>query len=113
MIVYSTHSILLKVDVVNKGEKAGKYVVQVYCRYPSNVRPRSLVGFRKTAMVEPGGKKKVEISIPLEMLKLYTLNSTKVLVPGEYEFEFAHSVAQVDQALKLVLGRQRDEVAIQ
>ncbi|WP_408071499.1 glycoside hydrolase family 3 C-terminal domain-containing protein [Butyrivibrio sp. JL13D10] len=87
-------TITVKANVTNIGEYAGKEVVQVYCSAPQGKlgKPsRTLVGFKKTALLEPGQTQKITIEIPVYTLSSYDdlgkiQKSAYVLEKGKYKF---------------------------
>ncbi len=82
--------IVVRYRVTNTGERAGKEVVQVYVKKPDGrlgTPARELVGFRKTALLQPHEEERGELSVPRELLASYDeQNSSYVLQAGEYEF---------------------------
>jgi len=57
----------IQVQVKKSGKTAGKHVVQAYVEAPQGKlgkSARSLCGFAKTGVIEPGEKEMVKISIP-------------------------------------------------
>lgn len=66
--------IIVDADVFNTGEVSGKEVVQVYIEAPQGKlgKPsRSLVGFTKTNIINPGESEKVTINIPKYYIASY------------------------------------------
>ena len=64
----------IQVQVKNTGKTAGKHVVQAYVEAPQGKlgkSARSLCGFAKTGVIEPGEKEMVKISIPFSVLASY------------------------------------------
>ena len=83
------------VDVTNTGDVAGKDVVQVYVQSPytdydkaNNVEKSAvqLVGFGKTALLQPGETGTVTVTFEREQLKAYdyTTAKTYILDAGDY-----------------------------
>lgn len=86
--------VIVEADVLNKGELAGKEIVQVYIEAPQGKlgKPsRSLVGFTKTSVINPGENKKVTINIPKYYIASYDdsgvtgYKSSYVLEEGSYK----------------------------
>lgn len=98
---YTTEEIYVTATVTNKGEIAGKEVVQVYVS-PAQGRlgrpMRELVGFAKTEVLEPGKKETVEIRIPYTSLATFDDSGVtgyahcEVLEEGVYEFYIGANV---------------------
>lgn len=94
------------VEVSNKGEVAGKEVVQLYIRdkVGSVTRPmKELKGFQKVA-IEPGETKTIVFEITLEDLKFYNYDLNHVWEPGEFEIMVGPSSKNV-QAKKVSWSR--------
>lgn len=83
------------IDVTNKGDMAGKDVVQIYIQSPytdydkaNNVEKASvqLAGYAKTNILEPGKTETVTVTFNEEQLKAYdyTTAKTYILDAGEY-----------------------------
>ncbi|OZG61506.1 beta-glucosidase [Bifidobacterium lemurum] len=88
------------VTVTNTGDVAGKDVVELYAQSPytdydkANAVEKasvSLVGFGKTAELQPGESETVEITFAKDQLKSYdyTTAKTYILDAGEYRFTAA------------------------
>lgn len=93
--------VIVEVDVFNKGEVAGKEVVQVYIESPQGKlgKPsRSLVGFTKTSEINPGECEKVKINIPKYYIASYDdsgvtgYKSSYVLEEGSYKIYIGSDV---------------------
>lgn len=98
---YTTEDVCVAATVVNKGQAAGKEVVQVYVSpAPGKLgRPaRELVGFAKTDIIEPGKSERVEIQIPYAALATFDDSGAtgfahcEVLEAGVYEFYIGANV---------------------
>ncbi len=78
----------LTVTLQNAGKRAGREVVQIYAGGPQNElgRPtRTLIGFSKTRLLEPGNKQTLTIRIPLSGLAVYDeCRSAYMLEAGDY-----------------------------
>lgn len=85
----------VSVTVRNTGDVAGKETVQIYLQSPYTEYDREngiekasveLVGFDKTALLEPGASETVEITIPKELFKTYDAKGygTYILEAGDY-----------------------------
>lgn len=86
---------LLMVTVANTGTTAGKDVVEVYAQTPYGDYERanlvekasvSLVGYAKTAVIEPGASETVTVEVPRYFLASYDANAAKtyILSQGSY-----------------------------
>ena len=80
------------VTVTNTGDMAGKEVVQVYAQKPYTDYDRrygiekasvELVGFEKTALLEPGGSETVTVTVGEERFKSYDANNAKTFIIDE------------------------------
>ncbi len=87
----------VSVTVTNAGDRAGKDVVQVYMQSPYTDYDRTngveksaveLVGFAKTALLEPDKSETVTVTVPKEVMKTYDANGagTYILDAGDYYF---------------------------
>jgi beta-glucosidase len=77
----------VSVDVINRGAKVGKEVVQLYIKdiKGSVIRPdKELKAFQKIEL-QPGESKKVTFKIDPEILKFTTINMKKEFEPGDYK----------------------------
>ena len=91
---HSGNTVTVDVTVTNKGSYAGKEVVQIYVSAPQGKlgkSARALVGFKKTALLEPEQKETVRITFSLESISSYDesgLTGNKscfVLEEGDYK----------------------------
>ncbi len=87
----------ISVTVTNTGDVAGKEVVQIYMQSPytqydieNKIEKASveLVGFAKTAMLEPGKSETVTITVEKEQMKTYDAygHKTYIVEAGDYYF---------------------------
>ncbi len=92
---FTTEDAFISATVTNIGEVAGKEVVQLYVCPPQGKlgRPmRELVGFAKTAVLEPGQSEKIEIKVAYKDLATFDDSGVtghafcEVLEAGEYIF---------------------------
>lgn len=85
----------VSVTVANTGGAAGKHVVEVYAQTPyggyekQNLVEKpsvSMVGYAKTASIEPGGSETVTVEVPRYFLASYDGNNAKtyILSQGDY-----------------------------
>ncbi len=100
-------SYTLKTTVTNTGSVAGKKAVQIYAQKPYTDYDRAnqiekaaveLVGYGKTAILEPGASETVTVEVPAYMLSSYDAYGTGVYIldEGTYYFtaaENAHAAA--------------------
>jgi beta-glucosidase len=100
-------TVVVDISVTNTGDYSGKEVVQVYCQAPQGVlgKPlRSLCGFAKTKVLQPGECQKLAISFEKSVLASYDdsgatgYKSCYVLEQGLYQFYIGNDVR------KAVLG---------
>lgn len=93
--------IRVRAKVSNKGNRAGKEVVQVYCQAPQGAlgkAVRVLCGFAKTRTLSPGESQELIIEIPMTCIASYDDSgvtghkSCFVLEPGEYVFYVGENV---------------------
>ncbi len=99
------NEILLSFSIENAGEYDAKEVAEVYVHHNSNLlTPRKeFKGFTKVYL-NKGEKKKVEISIKKEDLKLYDIESKSFrLEKGEYTFEVGSSLLDIRLSSSLSL----------
>ncbi|WP_026499006.1 glycoside hydrolase family 3 protein [Butyrivibrio sp. WCD2001] len=86
--------ITVKANVTNNGQYAGKEVVQIYVSSPQGKlgKPeKTLVGFKKTALLEPGQTQRVVVEFPVDVFASYDdlgkiQKSAYVLEKGRYKF---------------------------
>ena len=102
--------------VTNTGACAGKQVVQVYCSAPQGKlgkAARVLVGFAKTAKLQPGESETVEITFGLDKLASFddvgcVAANAYVLEAGSYKFfvgENVRAAAQIDDTYEVAEDR--------
>jgi len=83
--------------VKNTGERAGDDVVQLYVRdvIASLVRPvKELKGFKRLTL-NPGERKRVSFTLPVDLLSFTTSGTTRVIEPGEFELMIGISSADI------------------
>jgi len=82
-------SVKVSLDVINVGTYPGKEVVQIYIKAPKGRIPKpfqELKGFKKTKLLKPGEKERIEITIPIRELASYDPDRKLwVVEPGEYQ----------------------------
>ena len=99
------NEICIDVSVINKGNFAGKEVVQVYFSAPNGKlgKPsKVLAGFKKTDALKPGDMQTVTISFGIDRLASYddegkVKESSWLLEKGTYEFYVGNSVRNVEK----------------
>jgi beta-glucosidase len=77
----------VSIDVVNRGDRAGDEVVQLYVRdvYSSVTRPvRKLEGFERITL-EPGERRRVSFAVGPRALRFYDRAMQRVVEPGDFE----------------------------
>lgn len=91
----------VRAKVSNKGNHAGKEVVQVYCQAPQGAlgkAVRVLCGFAKTKTLSPGESQDLNIEVPISCIASYDDSgvtghkSCFVLEAGEYAFYVGENV---------------------
>jgi beta-glucosidase len=85
--VRGEQDIVISLEVANTGDRAGDEVVQLYVHdvVASITRPRrELKGFQRITL-QPGEKKRVTFSMPVEMLAFYDVDMNLIVEPGEFE----------------------------
>jgi len=106
-VMMPKESIILKVDVTNIGERAGKLVIQVYSRREVsqlNYPKRQLVGFAKVAL-QPEETRELEICIDASDLMYYnTITSSFELEAGIINLDVGQSCENItcSKAIKAV-----------
>ena len=109
-------SVSLRVRVTNTGKMPGKEVVQVYCEAPQGElgKPvRSLAGFAKTDLLEPGESRMVTVECPEYYFSSYDdsgvsgYRSCYVLEAGEYTFYVGSDVRSAKAAGSFVIEKTR------
>ncbi len=94
----SDGSLLVRVTVTNRGDRAGKEVVQVYIhdRKPLIKKPlRELKGFAKTGRLLPGASEMLEIRIPPYVLASYNDGTNRWECPAAFTVEAGASVDDI------------------
>lgn len=90
----------LSLKIQNTGTAAGKEVVQIYMQNPYTDYDRQngiekpaveLVGFAKTALLEPGASESVTVTVPRSAMKVYDADhaGTYIVEAGDYYFTAA------------------------
>ncbi len=94
-------TVTLNAEVKNLGDKAGKEVVQVYCKAPSGKLSKALkvlVAYKKTELLNPGEKETISFDIPIRNFTSYDddgrcgLGTGFVLEKGTYEILVGNNV---------------------
>lgn len=97
-------SIQIRVQVTNTGKRAGREVIQVYAQAPAGKlgkAARSLAGYEKTRLLQPGESQILTIAFPVKSLSSYddlgkVAKSAWVLEAGEYRFHVGTSVRDTE-----------------
>ncbi len=101
----------IAVDITNNGDVAGKEVVQIYMQSPYTDYDREnkieksaveLVGFNKTAVLQPGETETVTVDVSKELMKTYDAlgYGTYIVDAGDYYFTAARNAHEaVNQIL--------------
>ncbi len=114
------HQICFRIKVKNTGNYAGKEVIQIYAQAPQGKlgKPeRSLVGFQKTDLLEPGQSQTLRISFPVASLASYddlgkVKKSAYILEKGDYQFHIGNSIRNT-VCSELVYRVEQDRVVEQ
>ena len=90
--------------VRNTGRVAGRHVVQVYVRHPSGRPIKSLEGFAKTALLDPGAAETVTVSLDRRSFAAWDpVNHEWRVREGDYGIEVANSAEDVVGTLSLAV----------
>jgi beta-glucosidase len=93
----------VSVDVTNKGDKAGKEVVQLYISAPTNnlKKPlKELKGFTKTKLLQPGEKQTLSFTITAaDLASYYTDKSSWIADGGNYTIHIATSSKDIKKSV--------------
>lgn len=102
----NNRGVVIKTDVKNTGEVAGREVVQVYMKAPQGAigKPEKvLVGFAKTKKLEPLESENIEIFVEYNRMSSYDdsgetgFKSAYVLEAGDYEFFVGEDVRSAEK----------------
>ena len=100
--------LLVQAEVSNIGKYCSDEVVQLYIRKKDSVVKRpfcQLKGFERLKDLNPGEKRNVSFTVPLEELKYYdVIAKEKLLEPGEYEILLGRSSKDIRQSQSIVLN---------
>ena len=106
----------IQVQVKNTGKTAGKHVVQAYVEAPQGKlgKPaRSLCGFAKTGIIEPGERELVKISISFSAIASYDDSGVTgaphcmVLEPGRYRIYVGSDVRNAEETANFEIIQQK------
>jgi beta-glucosidase len=101
---------IVTVDIKNNGKAAGKEVVQLYIKAPSNIlnKPASeLKAFAKTNLLQPGQSQKVSFIITANDLASFnTANSSWVADAGNYILLIGASSTNTKQTASFTLAKE-------
>jgi beta-glucosidase len=96
----------VSLPVENVGKRAGDEVVQLYAHQVKSSVPRpkkELRGFQRVSL-KPGEKKTVTISLPVEQLAFYDVNTHRfVIEPGSFELLAGSSSRDIRSKAKLAV----------
>ena len=97
--------------VQNTGDRAGEEVVQLYVHdaVAALVRPvRELKGFKRL-ILNPGERKRVSFTLPVDLLGFTISGTTRVVEPGDFEIMIGRSSADIlFSATVEVMGEPRE-----
>lgn len=98
-------SLVAYVTVTNKGDVAGREIVQIYVSKPETTLEQAeieLAGFGKTKQLNPGESQNLRIVIPIEALESFdTTNSRYFIDNGTFTFSLAASSQDIKDSLEL------------
>ena len=103
--------------VLNTGSHPGREVVQVYVSAPSSSlveRPaKSLEGFAKTAILNPGESETVSITLPRRSFAYWSTEKCAwVVEQGMYSLQVAGSSADIVATVDYNVGTQQEWVGL-
>jgi len=101
--------VIISCTVANIGKRSGDEVVQLYLRdvVASVARPhKQLKGFARISL-EPGEKKSVTFSLPVDLLALYDRAMQMVVEPGEFTVMVGSSSADIRLEGSFAVAEQR------
>lgn len=105
-------AVTVNVKVTNIGDCAGKEVVQVYMSAPNGLlkkEAKSLMGFAKTGVLEPGASETVSVSYDMTLAASYQeFGARWILDAGNYIVRVGNSSAATEKAAVIAL----DELAV-
>lgn len=97
----------ISIEVTNKGEKAGKEVVQLYVKAPQGglKKPeKELKGFVKTRLLQPGETQTLSLTIRIADLASYDEGKRAwVTDAGRYQLKIGNSVANIVCSADIVI----------
>jgi len=102
--------VTVSVRITNKGQAAGKEVVQLYIAAPAGALPlpqRELKAFAKTGLLQPGQSQTVRFTIDArDLASYYTNRSAWVAAAGIYTVEVGASSRDLRQSATIELPRE-------
>lgn len=105
-----TYPVRISVTVTNTGNRPGREVVQLYVSAPAIAqgRPvRELKAFSKTAILPPGGKETLQLSVNTQDLAWFDeAKMAWVVTPGNYKFELGSNAAAVISSVDLKIPKE-------
>lgn len=109
--------VTLQLKITNTGAHPGREVVQVYISAPSSSpveRPaKSLEGFAKTALLNPGESETVSIALPRRSFAYWsTEKSAWVVEQGTYSLQVAKSSADIVATVEYDISTQQQWVGL-
>jgi beta-glucosidase len=103
-------SVKVSLDVINVGTYPGKEVVQIYIKAPKGRIPKpfqELKGFKKTKLLKPGEKERIEITIPIRELASYDPDRKLwVVEPGEYQVRVGASSRDIRLIASFTISKE-------
>jgi beta-glucosidase len=102
--------ISLSVEVTNKGEIAGREVVQIYLKTPGNqyaTPEMQLIDFGKTGLINPGETEKMSFQIEARALTVFDEKKAAFIAEaGQYEIQVGTSSRQIEEKKNFQLPKE-------
>ena len=93
MAIEATGKVTISTTITNTGDRAGREVIQLYVSKP-NSKAKSLEGFAKTPLLQPGQSAQITIELNQRSFAHWsTETSGWVIASGEYRLDVARSVS--------------------
>jgi beta-glucosidase len=110
--ITDSDSVIVAVELTNRGDRAGEEVVQVYIRddVASVTRPvKELKAFQKVAL-KPGETRHVSFTIPARALAMYSREMKRVVESGSFTVFVGTNSEETQSATFTVVGGARTSV---
>jgi beta-glucosidase len=91
--IEATGKVTVSTTITNTGDRPGREVVQLYVSKP-NSKAKSLEGFAKTPLLQPGQSAQITIELTQRSFAHWSTETGGwVIVAGEYGLDIARSVS--------------------